>query len=127
MSLIIANILCALAFVVHTIFGDRELQQIEPIDESDLKKRQFWTMARCGWHWVSFDLLAASVLLTLVNFSDFFTSEVTVLQLLMVYFLGYGLFWLITILISKPFPKRFLQLGQWILLWLIGGLIWLAM
>lgn len=127
MSLIIANILCAIAFVVHTIFGDREVRQLEPTIEKGAELRQYWTMVRCGWHWVSFDLLAASIFLALVNFSSFFQSEETVLQLLAIYFMGYGLFWLGTIFISKSFPKRFLYLGQWALLWLIGGLIWMGM
>lgn len=127
MALILANILCALAFFAHAIGGDRELLQIRPIpDKEHFQKQQYWTMARCGWHWISFDLLAASVLLALINFAQMFQGERVILQLLSIYFAGYGLFWLITILISESFPKNWMYLGQWMLLWLISGLIWLG-
>jgi hypothetical protein len=34
-------------------------------------------MARCGWHWVSFDLLFAAIGLGLVNFTNYFNDEKT--------------------------------------------------
>jgi hypothetical protein len=43
-----------------------------------------------------------------------------------VYFLSYGLVWVFTIFISKAFPSNYLRLGQWILLWIIGGLLFWA-
>ena len=81
-------------------------------------------MARCGWHWISFDLLFASSGLALINFTDFFENEKTLLQILTVYFLGYAIVWVVTITISKQFPKNYLKLGQWILLLAISGLIY---
>ncbi len=127
-ALLIANLLTALAFVVHTFVGDKELKVIEPSDDSDVnsQKREKWTMARCGWHWVSFDLLFASMGLGLVNFTSFFEHEKTILQVLAVYFFGYALIWFLTIAISKPFANNYLKLGQWLLLLIIGGLIWIG-
>lgn len=81
-------------------------------------------MARCGWHWVSFDLLFASIGLGLINFADYFENERTLLQILTIYFLGYTIVWTITVAISKQFPKNFLKLGQWILLAVISALIY---
>jgi len=51
--------LTLLAFVLHTFVGDKELKVNEPTAETDenFKKIEKWTMAICGWHWVSFDLL----------------------------------------------------------------------
>lgn len=121
-SLLIANTLTLLAFFVHAIMGDRELKIIEPVDNAK-NKQEKWTMARCGWHWISIDLLFASVGLTLVIFTDFFENERTLLQILSVYFLSYSIAWLVTVLISKPFERNFLKLGQWMLLLLISGLI----
>lgn len=124
--ILIANILMVLAFFIHTFMGDRELKIIEPKNENDDKflKREKWTMARSGWHWISFDLLFASIGLGLINFTDFFENEKILLQILSVYFLGYGIVWLIGIAISKKFPKNYIKLGQWILLWTISGLIY---
>jgi hypothetical protein len=124
--ILIANILTLLAFVLHTFVGDKELKVNEPAEttEDNFLKREKWTMARCGWHWISFDLLFASIGLGLINFTDFFDNEKTLLEILAVYFLGYALFWALAIAISKPFPKNYLKLGQWILLLLISGLIY---
>ncbi len=123
-----ANILTFLAFVVHTFIGDKELKIIEPKNEVDenFKKREKWTMARCGWHWISFDLLFATVGLALINFTNYFENEKNLLQILAIYFLGYSIVWILTIVISKQFPNNYLKLGQWILLLLIATLLQLG-
>jgi hypothetical protein len=124
--LLIANILTFLAFLLHTFIGDKELKVIFPIKSSEdyPNQQEKWTMARCGWHWVSFDLLLASVGLGLINFTDYFDHEKTLLQILAFYFLGYAIFWFFTIVISKPFPQNYLKLGQWMLLLLLSGLVY---
>lgn len=124
--LIVANVLTLLAFFVHTFVGDKELHLIEPDDEQKprLKRRAVWTMTRCGWHWISWDLLMATILLANLNFWDFFSSSDEILLLLTVYFMGYALVWFLTILISKKFKKNFLYLGQWMLLLTISILIY---
>lgn len=124
--ILLANILTLLAFVLHTFVGDKELKVIEPTDVKDenFQKREKWTMARCGWHWISFDLLFATIGLGLINFTDFFENEKTLLQILTIYFLGYAIIWALTIFISKQFLKNYLKLGQWILLLFISGLIY---
>lgn len=124
--ILIANILTFLAFAIHTFVGDKELKVNEPADETNgnFQKREKWTMARCGWHWVSFDLLFATIGLGLINFTNYFENEKTLLQILAVYFSGYAIVWALTITISKQFPKNYLKLGQWILLLLISGLIY---
>lgn len=123
---LIANILTLLAFFIHTFMGDKELKIIQPSTHSDswITKQEKWTMARCGWHWISFDLLFASIGLALINFTDFFENEKTLLQILSIYFLGYAIVWVFTILISKQFPQNYLKLGQWVLLLMISGLIY---
>jgi uncharacterized membrane protein len=124
--ILIANILTLLAFVIHAFMGDRELKIIQPSTDIDkwAEKQEKWTMARCGWHWISFDLLFASFGLALINFTDYFDNEKTLLQILTIYFLGYSIIWVLTIIISKKFPKNYLKLGQWFLLLLISGLIY---
>ena len=121
--LVIANLLCLLAFGAHTFIGDKEMRSLEP-EETEGDKRQFWTQARAGWHMVSFDLLFATIALSLINLSDWIKDETFLLQILMIYFIGYGVFWLMGLLISKSFPKNLLKLGQWALLWGIAALVW---
>lgn len=129
-ALLIANILTLLAFVIHALIGDKELEVNEPLPkdiDEHFQKREKWTMARCGWHWVSFDLLFATVGLGLINFSNYFDDERTLLQILAVYFLGNAIVWTLTISISKPFPRNYLKLGQWFLLLVISGLIYFGL
>lgn len=123
--LLIANVLCLLAFLAHSFAGDRELKLIEPSrqDGSTLPQEK-WTMARAGWHMVSVDLLLATLALGLVNFSERITHELVVLQMLSAYFLVYAISWLFSLLISKSFPNKFIKLGQWLLLLIISGLIY---
>ncbi|HAS43792.1 MAG TPA: hypothetical protein DCS93_25145 [Microscillaceae bacterium] len=127
--LIIANILTGLAFLAHTFQGDKELEVIGIKNQEDnwANKQEKWTMARCGWHWVSFDLLMATVGLSVINFTDWITQELLLVKLLSVYFAGYAVFWIITLLISQSFPKKYLKLGQWILLLVISGLLYLGL
>lgn len=127
-AILTANIFTLLAFVAHTFVGDKELKVNEPTegDNKNLQKREKWTMARCGWHWISFDLLFATIGLALINFTDYFENEKTLLRILTIYFLGYSIVWALIIAISKQFPKNYLKLGQWILLSLISGLIYLG-
>ncbi len=124
-----ANVLTFLAFVVHTFVGDKEIKELEPSEseEYSLKKTEKWTMARCGWHWVSFDLLFASIGLGIINFTDYLHNEKSLLQILSIYFSGYAISWFLIILISKRFSNNFLKLGQWILLVVIAILIQLAL
>lgn len=121
--ILIANILTLLAFMIHSFVGDRELKLIEP-ENGNHTKQEKWTMARSGWHWISFDLLLATIGLALISFTELLDNERQLLQILAVYFLGYGIVWLIGITISRKFPNNYLKLGQWILLWIIGGLIY---
>ena len=120
--LLIANILTFLAFIIHTFVGDKEIRLIEP--EKGIKKQAIWTMSRCGWHWISIDLLLASIIIAMINFSNFFLHEQSILQLLTIYFAAYGFIWLFTIMISKSFPKNYLNLGQWMLLLGISALLY---
>jgi hypothetical protein len=124
-SILAANVLTLVAFIIHTIVGDHELMVLSPDATSDPKhlKTEKWTMARNGWHWVSFDLLFTSVALALINFTDYLQGERFLLQVLAVYFFCNGIVWLTVITISKSFPQNYFKLGQWILLWLISGLI----
>lgn len=125
-SLVIANILTVLAFFVHTFQGDKEIRSLQPKEVTALNLLGRWVMARCGWHWVSLDLLLASVILCYINFG-FSPAIPTVFLLLMsIYFGSLAAVWFITISISRKFPKNYLYLGQWMLLFAIGLCVFLG-
>ena len=59
---LLANFLLLAAFVIHTFMGDREIGVLQPARTTDHNIIEKWTMARCGWHWVSVDLLPPSAM-----------------------------------------------------------------
>ena len=121
--LLIANGLVLLTFLAHTFWGDGEYRKIEP-PINERKKLAFWTMGRGAFHIVSIDFLLATVGLALINFTDYFKDPKLILQLLALYFFGYGLAFFLTLVISKKLPNGFFKLSQWILLLVISGFIY---
>ncbi|MEO0472819.1 MAG: hypothetical protein AAF206_24600 [Bacteroidota bacterium] len=126
LPLIAANVLTILAFFVHVFAGDKEVRTIEPREQTQGKPREVWTLLRCSFHWLSIDLLFAAILMSLINLSLITEHQDIYLKLLWIYFLSYGVIWLLTIRISRSFPKNYLLLGQWMLVIVIGGLSWWA-
>ena len=122
-ALLGANALVLLTFVAHTFWGDKEYKILEPVDGSTdhLEK---WTMGRGAFHIVSADFLLAFIGLTLINFTEHIEEKSLILNLLALYFFAYGLAFLFTLIISKKFKNSFLKLGQWLLLFVIAGLIY---
>jgi len=108
------------------IMGDKDVKDLEPKESelTDSSKIEKWTTIRCGWHWISLDLLLTSIGLAVINFSDYFDCEATLLRIIAFYYLCYAIVWLIILIISKQFPKNFIKLGQWILLLLISALVY---
>ncbi len=125
-TLLIANTLLFLAFIIHTIVGDKELHSIQPESDSDTNflKTEKWTMARCGWHWISIDLLFGTIILGLINFTQILENEKLLLQLMSIYFFCYAIVWTFIIFISRKFPNNYWKLSQWLLLLLISLLIY---
>jgi hypothetical protein len=124
--ILLANILTLLAFFIHTFMGDNAVRKLEPTEVTDgnFKKREVWTMVRGAWHWISVDLLFATIGLALINFTNFFDNKTILLKILSVYFLGYAVVWIFIIAISKQFPKNYLKLIHWVLFLAISGLIY---
>ena len=122
-SILIANGLVFLTFIVHTFGGDREYKSIEPENDTTSKLEK-WTMGRGAFHIVSADFLLASIGLTLINFTEYFSDKKLMLNILALYFFTYGIAFFITLLISKKFPNSFIKLWQWLLMFIISGLIY---
>ena len=122
--LIIANALILFTFVIHTFGGDKNLREIAPDTDSPKRLQIFWTMSRGAFHIVSIDFLFATMGLALINFTDYFEETGLLLNLLALYFLGYGIAFLATLIISKKFDNIYLKMWQWLLMFVIAGLIY---
>jgi len=122
--LIGANVLVFLTFIIHTFGGDGNYKKIEPELKSPKRLRIFWTMGRGAFHIVSIDFLFATMGLSLINFTDYFTETKLLLNLLALYFFGYGIAFLLILIISKKFQNIYFKMWQWILMLTNSGLIY---
>lgn len=122
--LIVAQGLLLLAVVAHTWMGDHELQILRPDAQKEGGALEKWLQARAGWHIVSWDLLLATLGVSLLTWTDVLAPRAVYCQLLVVYFLGAGMAWLLVLLATPTVAGRWWRLGQWGLLWVIAGLIW---
>lgn len=119
-----AGIISIIAFFIHAFMGDKEYKTIYPVDEeTGSKKIISWIQGRCGWHWVSVDLFLCGVVLLLVSATNLLDGKKEIALLLGIYFFVTGLIWLATVLFSKTEGKQVILLGQWILCFLLSGLI----
>jgi cbb3-type cytochrome oxidase subunit 1 len=113
------------AFAIHTLVGGREFVHLVPADTS----KKAMTVRRQvvnGWHWVSVDLVLAGSALVAIGVTDL-PAERDLLLGLAIYFAIIGVVWFVaTVVTSRDRPVRILELGQWILCFVIAGLAWLA-
>jgi len=121
-----AGILTLIAFGAHAVVGTREYRAVDP-GRTPGPARTAWVQALCGWHWVSFDLLATGVLFVLIGLAEVVPDEASVLLILSVYFAACGLVWLGTLIVSgAAVERRYLVLGQWMLCFVVAGLAFFA-
>ncbi|SMF84075.1 hypothetical protein [Pseudobacteriovorax antillogorgiicola] len=122
--LIFASFLSGLAFLAHAFIGDKEYRALKPGSEEDAKPMETWIQTRCGWHWVSLDLLAVSVLLFVLASTQIIQAKTEILHLLSLYHLACGCVWLLTLLFSKSHNRQIFVLGQWIFCFIQASLIY---
>jgi cbb3-type cytochrome oxidase subunit 1 len=83
-------------------------------------------MGRGAFHIVSIDFLFASIGLATINFTDYFEDTNLLLHLLALYFLGYGVAFLVTLIMSRKFENIYCKMWQWILMLVNLGLIYMG-
>ncbi|MEN8215551.1 MAG: hypothetical protein ABFS56_04095 [Pseudomonadota bacterium] len=122
-----AGIISIIAFLIHAFVGDKEYKLILPNNEDESNKKILsWIQGRSGWHWVSVDLLLSGIVLLLISATNYLEAEKTLALLLGIYFLVVGVTWFGTVLFSKTKNNQIIVLGQWILCFLLSGLIFLG-
>ncbi len=111
----------ALAFFAHVFGGIPQSLSTEPAKHAgkaqvaglELPQRH-WVQLMCAFQLVTIDLLALSVLLFLLAFTDVFNQKQLLgFSLSALYFL-WGCAWLAQLLALKRPAKDYLLLGQWI-------------
>lgn len=123
----IAGVLLLILFGYHFIWGNAAYAALRPErgsedDEGD-KKFTAWLNGRAVFQMGSIDLLLPAALLILMGF-QFMEVNVALLSALFFWYLGYALFWLLSILFSKGRKKMdYAKQGQWILFLVVAVLV----
>ena len=127
----VAGAITLLAFFAHTLVGIREALSTAPVklatkDNStnfEVVERN-WVQSLCAFQLVTIDLLALSVLLFVLAFTDILGSEQLLAFGLSAYYFLWGSAWLIQLLALKRRAKDFLLLSQWLFWFVCAGLIY---
>lgn len=83
-----------------------------------------WVLAMCAFQLVTVDALALSFLLYLLAFTQALSSPRPVATGLAVFYLLWGVSWLIQLLALKRKPSDYLRLGHWSFWFLCSGLVY---
>lgn len=119
-----AGVLSLVAFFAHAFVGGKELTVLKPAEGQGAEAGQTYIQTRCGWQWVSVDLLFFSILLFIIGVSDYISARQEVSLLICLYFLLCGVVWLTTVVINKTNNKHPLVLGQWIFCFVMSALVY---
>ncbi len=111
-----AGIFLFVSLFIHMVAGDKEYRKLNPRNQSDKSGKMFgyWLMGRGTFRMVSVDLLLTSVFIFLMGVNAIpFNLYLSVFISLL--YLGYLVFWLLTLLVSKAGRMNYLNQGQWML------------
>ena len=127
----IVGCITALAFIAHLFVGTRESLSISPAKISNVSDRKAfesleknWIQSMCAFQMISIDLLVLSILLFVISLTDIINFEQSIVLALSVFYLLWGLAWLIQLVVLKPSGKIYFQLGQWIFWIICSGLLY---
>ncbi len=81
-TILIAGVLALLAFFIHSFIGDKEYRALIPDKETVAKNKDTWVQVRCGWHWVSVDLLITGIILLLMATTEIIQAKAEISLLL---------------------------------------------
>ncbi len=113
---IAAGTILFISLLVHMIAGDKEYRKLNPQKWNNEAGKTFgyWLMGRGTFQMVSVDLLLSSVFLFLMGFG-IVPFNIWLSLFIALLYLGYLVFWLVTLFVSKARPENYLSQGQWIL------------
>jgi hypothetical protein len=127
----IAGFITLIAFFAHTFVGIRQALTTAParltekgnVVNFEVVERN-WVQSICAFQMVTIDLLALSVLLFLLAFTDILGSKELLALGLAAFYLLWGIIWLLQLLFLKRRAKDFLLLSQWLFWFVCAGLMY---
>ncbi len=124
-----AGVIVFVAFLVHTIVGNRETFSTRPVSSGDDSEDQTravernWVQSFCAFQLVTVDLFAFSILLFALGASDFLPARPQIALAAGCFFTLWGLVWLVQLLLLRRPGKDYLALSQWFFWFICAGLL----
>ena len=130
--IVIAGGLTLLACLAHITGGFAQSLSIAPSKIADTRIEQGalaaldrnWAQVMCAFQLVTVDLLALSVVLYLLAFTNLLAPKQAVAFAVSAIYGFWGCAWLVQLLALKRSPKAYLLLGHWAFWFLCAGLIY---
>lgn len=128
--ILIAAAIVFLAFMAHTIVGNREALTTRPSVLNDVASSTFatvernWVQSLCAFQMVTVDLFMLSLLLFALGATDFVPAKHEVTLAASLFFGLWGVTWLIQLLVLRRSLRDYLLLSQWLFWFICSGLLY---
>lgn len=128
--ILIAAAIIFIAFVAHTIVGNREALTTRPSASNGVSSgdsatvERNWVQSLCAFQMVTVDLFVLSLLLFALAVTELVPARREVALATSVFFALWGLAWLIQLLILRRRLRDYLILSQWLFWFVCSGLLY---
>jgi hypothetical protein len=126
-----AGVLTSLAFVAHTIIGNKEALSTTPAKLGDPAAvsnfaviERNWAQSLCAFQLVTIDLVVLSALLFLLAVTDYIGPKRQVAMAVSLFYALWGGVWFIQLCLLKRPVRDFLVLSQWLFWFMCAGLVY---
>ncbi len=128
--ILIAAAIVFIAFVAHTIVGNREALSTRPsapdgiATGSSATVDRNWVQSLCAFQMVTVDLFVLSMLLFGLGATELIPAKREVTLAASGFFALWGVAWLVQLLLLRRGLKDYLLLSQWLFWFLCSGLLY---
>ena len=130
--ILIAAAITFLAFLAHTLVGNREAFSTRPATSDDVGSGNFvnvernWVQSMCAFQMVTVDLFALSLLLFALGATDLIHAKREVALIVSVFLALWGVAWLVQLVVLRRRPRDYLLLSQWLFWFICSGLLYIG-
>ncbi len=128
--ILVAAAIVFVAFLAHTIVGNREAWQTRPpgldgeTGDIDAPVERHWVQSFCAFQLVTVDLFVLTVVLGALGSTDLVPAERTVAMALTGLFVLWGAAWLVTLRVLGRPRRDYGLLSQWAFWFVCAGLLY---
>lgn len=128
--ILMAAAIVFIAFVAHTIVGNREALSTRPSASDDMATGNFaivernWVQSLCAFQMVTVDLFVLSMLLVALGATELIPARREVALAAAGFFALWGVAWVVQLLVLRRQLRDYLFLSQWLFWFLCSGLLY---